>query len=81
MQTLRPVARFSAVVGLIGTAFGACGDAGRITELADRPEFVISDGTTGGTPGFYFLAPLVTPPQGHRRDRLGRFILGDRREQ
>ena len=41
----------------------ACASGDRPTALRSRPEFAISDGVhEGGTPGFYFLPPVVAQP-------------------
>jgi hypothetical protein len=44
----------------------SCGDADRSamdpSPHNDAPAFAIVDGTTTGTPGFYFLPPMVTAP-------------------
>src|SRR6267378_4380746 len=42
---------------------GACASGDRPTAPRSGPEFLISDGVhEGGTPGFYFLPPLVARP-------------------
>src|SRR5690349_24268750 len=41
----------------------ACSSSDRPTAPWSRPEFAISDAVhEGGTPGFYFLPPMVTQP-------------------
>src|SRR5439155_3730615 len=41
----------------------ACASGDRPTALRSGPEFAISDGVhEGGTPGFYFLPPMVAQP-------------------
>lgn len=60
-RAARPALRaLISVMGLIG--FG-CVQPDRIAAPPTSAQFTISDGRSGGTKGFYFLPPLVPPPQ------------------
>src|SRR5882672_1799316 len=60
-----PVSLTSRVAWLVPALLivGACASGDRPTAPRFGPEFAISDGVhEGGTPGFYFLPPLVAQP-------------------
>src|SRR6185295_7903349 len=48
---------------LAAAALVACAEPDRVVAPIAKPQFAISDGKSGGTKGFYFLPPLVPPPQ------------------
>jgi hypothetical protein len=56
-SALRPL---TSIIGLI---ILACAQPDRVLAPPTAPRFTISDGKNGGTKGFYFLPPLVSPPQ------------------
>src|SRR2546426_9215940 len=58
------VARRSLSARLILAAIvAACSSTDRVTAPLTKPEFAISDAVhEGGTPGFYFLPPIVRQP-------------------
>ncbi len=48
---------------ILAAVLGACSSNDRPTAPGTRPEFAISDAAhEGGTPGFYFLPPMVAQP-------------------
>jgi cysteine-rich repeat protein len=49
-------------VGLAGLLFGGCAGDDAAVPTSTYGQQLSSDATNGGVPGFYFLAPLGTPP-------------------
>ena len=48
---------------ILAAIVAACSSADRVTAPLTKPEFAISDAVhEGGTPGFYFLPPVVRQP-------------------
>jgi hypothetical protein len=52
-----------ALTSITGLIILACAQPDRVLAPPTAPRFTISDGKNGGTKGFYFLPPLVPPPQ------------------
>ena len=48
-------------IGLAGVAFSGCA-AEEVESVDNVDQALSSDATNGGTPGFFFLAPLGNPP-------------------
>lgn len=60
-QAARPV--FRALTCVISLIIVACAQPEHVAAPPASAHFTISDGKNGGTKGFYFLPPLVPPPQ------------------